>query len=256
LGPMAASARFERTYRVRFDEAGPGGALRSSGYLRYAQDLAGIHSQISGFDRDWYAGRGLTFLVRAVELDIVGDVQYGTELVTSTEVVGFRRVWARRRSEFRAPGSERPLAIAITDWVLLNARGAPSRVPAEIVDAFVDHEANFTPLRLDLPPTPANATAYAITVRRSEIDPMAHVNNAAYLDYLDEQLLVGSPADATLPLPRRYRAEFIASAEPGAQLAGQLWQAAPGSLYRLEDDDGREMLRARVETDLASWVGG
>lgn len=253
---MAAAARLERIYRVRFDEAGPGGGLRSSGYLRYAQDLAGIHSQSSGFDRDWYASRGLTFLVRAVELDIVGDVQYGTELVASTEVLGFRRVWARRRSEFRAPGAERPVAIAITDWVLLNARGAPTRVPAEIVEAFVELEANFTPMRLDLPPTPADASTYPIVVRRSEIDPMAHVNNAAYVDYLDEQLLHGSPPSATLPVPRRYRAEFIASAEPGTELAGRLWRAETASLYRLEDGEGRELLRARLETDASSWVGG
>ena len=36
---MTFATRLERGYRVRFDEAGPDGTLRSSGYLRYAQDL-------------------------------------------------------------------------------------------------------------------------------------------------------------------------------------------------------------------------
>lgn len=244
-----AAARLERPYRVRFDEAGPDGRLRSSGYLRYAQDLAWIHSESHGFDREWYATRGLTWLVRAVELDIVSEVTYGSELVVSTEVVGFRRVWARRRSEFHAPGTERPLAIAMTDWVLLNARGAPTRVLEEIVNVFVEPAVGFTPMRLDLPPAPADAGTYPIAVRRSEIDPMAHVNNAAYLDYLDEQLLTGSPPTASLDVPRRYRAEFIATAEPGAALMGQLWRAETSTLYRLEDAEAKELLRARVETD-------
>lgn len=253
---MAASARLERPYRVRFDEAGPDGRLRSSGYLRYAQDLAWLHSESAGFDHEWYTERGLTWLVRAVELDIVSAVEYGSELIVSTEVIGFRRVWARRRSEFHAAGSERPAAIAITDWVLLNARGAPTRVPIEIVEVFVEPQASFMPMRIELPPTPADANAFAWTVRRSELDPMAHVNNAAYLDYLDEGILTGFRPDAPLDVPRRYRAEFVASAEPGAELVGRGWQAETAWLYRLEDAGGREMLRAHLETDPANWVGG
>lgn len=253
---MAISARIERTYRVRFDEAGPDGRLRSSGYLRYAQDLAWIHSEGAGFGRDWYGERGLTWLVRAVELDVLSDVAFGNELIVSTEVVGFRRVWARRRSLFHLPGSERPAAEAITDWVLLNARGAPTRVPAELVGYFAGGVSNFTPLRLELPPTAADASVMAMSVRRSELDPMAHVNNAAYLDYLDEHYLWAARPRESLESPRRYRAEFIASAEPGTNLVGRGWQEERSWCYRLEADNGREMLRARLESDPATWVGG
>ena len=253
---MAVPARIEHSYRVRFDEAGPDGRLRSSGYLRYAQDLAWIHSESAGFGRDWYGERRLTWLVRAVELDIVAETAYGTELVVSTEVVGFRRVWARRLSEFHAPDSERPTAVAITDWVLLNERGAPTRVPNEIASIFVEPQMEFTPLRLGLPPTPADADAHQLTVRRSELDPMAHVNNAAYLDYLDEHYLAGRRARHPLEVPRRYRAEFIVSAEPDDRLVGHGWRDGPAWCYRLEADAGQEMLRARLESDPATWVGG
>ena len=60
--------RLTRTYRVRFDEAGPDGNLPAEGYLRYAQDLAWIHSETAGFGREWYGARGLTWLARAIEL--------------------------------------------------------------------------------------------------------------------------------------------------------------------------------------------
>jgi acyl-ACP thioesterase len=253
---VAVPARIERSYRVRFDEAGADGRLRSSGYLRYAQDLAWIHSDGAGFGRDWYRDRGLTWLVRAIELDIVEDVAYGTEMDVSTEVVAFRRVWARRRNEFRAPGSERPVAAAITDWVLLNERGAPTRVPAEIVRMFADPDSAFTPLRLQLQPTPKDARARELTVRRSEVDPMAHVNNAAYIDYLDEHFSAGRRPIQPMPVPRRYRAEFLVSVEPGNVLTGRGWSADVAWCYRLEDDTGRELLRARLEIDPATWVGG
>lgn len=187
---------------------------------------------------------------------MLDEIAYGSELTVSTEVVGFRRVLARRRSEFHAYGSEGPAAVAITDWVLLNAGGAPTRVPAEIVNAYVEPEANFTPMRVELPPTPADAQAFPLAVRRSELDPMAHVNNAAYLDFLDEHLLAGSAAHPTLDVPRRYRAEFISSAEPGAELVGRGWQGETCWFYRLEGSGPRDMLRARLEADPANWVGG
>ena len=65
--------RLVRPYRVRFDEAGPDGNLRASGFLRYAQDLAWVHSDSAGLGRDWYAAHGLTWLARAIQLEIVGQ---------------------------------------------------------------------------------------------------------------------------------------------------------------------------------------
>ena len=253
---MAFTRRIERSYRVRFDEAGPDGSLKSGGYLRFAQDLAWIHSESGGFGRDWYSGRGLTWLVRAIELDVLDEIAYGSEVTVSTEVIGFRRVWARRRSEFHAADSERKVAEAITDWVLLNERGIPTTVPAEIADAFVEPDTDFTPLRLRLPVTPPDAAELPMRVHRMEVDPMAHVNNAAYIDYLDEHFLAGQRARATMPLPRRYRAEFIASAEPYARLIGRGWDDGETWCYRLDDERGEEMLRARLEVDAATWVGG
>ena len=249
--------RIERSYRVRFDEAGPDGNLRSGGYLRFAQDLAWIHSESAGFGREWYGERGLFWLVRGVELEVLDAVEYGTELVVSTEVTGFRRVMARRRSEFRRPESERTIAFALTDWVLLNDAGRPVRPPTDIPEVF-GSASDFTPLRVELGALADDATERSFHVRRSEADPMAHVNNAGYLDYLDEQYLTvfDAPMDAPLPLPRRYRAEFVGSAVPGATLVGRSWQGETAWCYRLADDEGREMFRALLEVDPASWVGG
>jgi acyl-ACP thioesterase len=227
---------------VRFDEAGPSGHLRSSGFLRFAQDLAWIHSESAGFGRTWYIERGLTWLVRGVELDILEDVPYGAEVVVSTEVIGFRRFWARRRSEFTDPSTGQVLATAITDWVLLDSAGTPVRPPADIVAAFPAAPDPFTPLRLRLGQPAEGATRIEFAPRASELDPMGHVNNAAYLDYLDEQL--GQPATQR----RRYCLEFVLPAGPGMELLGRAWPDNRGWSYRLTDSGGRELLRATIET--------
>ncbi len=252
---MDVAPRLERTYRVRFDEAGPDGFLRASGFLRYAQDLAWIHSESAGFGRDWYRERGLFWLVRGVELDLLDDVDYGTELVVSTEVIGFRRVIARRRSEFHLPDSERPLATAITDWVLLKDSGRPAQPPAEIVAAFPPASGEFAPLRARVGTPPPDADEAVFAVRRSEADPMGHVNNAVYVDYLDEGFLRRAARHGRLPVPRRYRVEFAGSAVPGSRVTARSWSEPLAWSCSLVDESGHETLRATLETDPATWVG-
>ena len=68
-------------FRVRFDEAGPDGRLRTSVLLRYAQDVSWLHSTTRGFDRGWYAERGLTWLVRTAEVAVLAPIVVGEELV-------------------------------------------------------------------------------------------------------------------------------------------------------------------------------
>ena len=241
---MPITRRVERTYRVRFDEAGPDGALRASGFLRYAQDLAWVHSESAGFGRDWYRERGLTWLVRAIELDVFDEVPYGSELCVSTEVLGFRRVWARRRTEFTLAEHERSVALALTDWVLLDSGGRLVRPAREILDAF-EAPAEFRPLRLPAADPPARAATIEIRVRRADLDPMAHVNNATYLDYVDEVFLDQSGTQG-MPVPRSYRGEFNQPVEPDARLTGTSWTARDAWWLTL-DADGRSSFRASLD---------
>ncbi len=244
---------------MRFDEAGPDGYLRSSGFLRFAQDLAWIHSEAAGFGRTWYRERQMFWLVRGVELSILDNVEYGSELTVSTEVIGFRRVIARRKSEFRVAGSQRIAAEAITDWVLMSESGRPVRPPTELLDVFGEERGDYATLRvLHRQAVPADAVETLFRVRRSETDPMAHVNNAGYIDYVDEQHLsqFEAPPRASLPVPRRYRAEFAGAATPGAEVTAHSWQDDLAWCCRITDEAGSDVLRATLEVDPATWVGG
>lgn len=252
-GPPEARARsgerplrIVERYRVRFDEAMPGDRLRSSGFLRYIQDCAWAHSARLGYDRAWYAERGLAWLVRAIELEIRGDAPLYGELDVSTEVVGWRRIMARRLSEVRdAAGSL--VAVARIDWVLVNDAGVPTRLPPEFTVDFGVGMETFEPLKVALPATPDDAVRLPTAVRRQDLDPMAHVNNTVYLDYVEEAIASagGAVAASLTGLPRRYQLEYLASAVPGAELVGATWPLDGGQAYRLADEAGTEMLRAR-----------
>lgn len=233
-------------YRVRFDEAGPDGLLRTSVLLRYAQDVAWHHSASRGFDRHWYAERGLAWLVRAAEVAVLAAVEVGSELVGTTQVVGWRRVWARRRTEFH-DGAGDLAAWTQIDWVLLDARGAPTRIPAEFEPVFGAPAAAFGLARVALGDPPAHARQVEFTVRPQELDPMAHVNNAVYADWLEEAVIAAGDDRATRTIPRLARLEYAAPADAGGRLTADAWSASAGWSYRLRAGTGHELLRARLE---------
>ncbi|HKF84988.1 MAG TPA: acyl-ACP thioesterase domain-containing protein [Candidatus Limnocylindrales bacterium] len=241
-------------YRVRFDECGPDGVVRTSALLRYAQDVAWIHSERLGFDRAWYAQRRLAWVVRAAELGILADVPLGSTLSITTRISGFRKVWARRRTDAFLPDGTLVMW-GHTDWVMTDHRGMPGRVPPEFPAAFTITPGSFEPGRVPLPPTPESAQRIEMRVRPQDVDPMGHVNNAAYVDYLEESVAAaGEPGrEAIHAAPRRVRIEYVLAATPGSTMSGAAWQLREaggdggGWAWRLTDGDGGpDITRGRV----------
>ncbi|MEA2549724.1 MAG: hypothetical protein QOE42_2322 [Chloroflexota bacterium] len=230
-------------YRVRFDEAGADGRVRTSALLRYAQDVAWRHSEDLGFDRRWYMERGRWWVVRALELEVLGPISMGRTLRLSTAVIGHRRIWARRLGECRlADGSL--VARVTTDWVILDARGRLVRIPEDFGLSFSNPELSGEILRVEQEDPPTPPTRLEIRVRPQDLDPMAHVNNAAYLDWIEEVLLAAGRTDAVNALPRRLRLEYRASAGPGDTVAATAWDGPTGWNVRISRTDGAELVRA------------
>jgi acyl-ACP thioesterase len=219
--------------------------LRSSGLLRYAQDIAWMHSEALGFDRAWYAERSLAWLVRAAAVDVRAPIPMGATIAVSTEVLGYRKVWARRRAEFVVDASL--AATVLTDWVLVDGRGRLTRLPPVFESRFPGTQVLEAILRVELPASPSDAVRRRFAVRRHELDPMAHVNNAVYLDWFEESLAaMPDGAQAVGALPRSYRLEYAASAEPDAVVDAATWRDGSGWLHR-QSNDGVDLLRARLD---------
>lgn len=251
-------------YRVRFDEAGPNGRARISTLLRYAQDVAWRHSEDLGFDREWYRARGVGWVVRAVELELHAPIPMGHTLRVSTAVVGHRRIWARRLGECHLSDG-RLAARLTTDWVLLDGRNRIVRIPDDFGVVFVIPEVDSEILRVPPPDGPV-ASSLTLGVRPRDIDPLNHVNNAVYMDWLDEALEAagwrpapGDTGDAGHASAGRgagedidgvgaaesWRLEYRSAAERDDEIVVDLHGDAAAWQARIRRPDGLELLRAQ-----------
>ena len=231
-------------YRIRFDEAGPDGLVRASTLLRYAQDVAWRHSEHLGFDRGWYQARGVGWVVRGLDLELLEPSPMGHTLRVSTAVVGHRRIWARRLGECRLADG-RLAARITTDWVLLDSRNRIVRIPADFGLAFTNPEIRSEIVRVP-PPDGLPVRTLDVRVRVSELDPLDHVNNAVYVDWLDEALVAAGWGVATA-LPRRARVEYLASAERDDDVAVELYGDAKRWAAVIRRSDGLDLVRASGE---------
>ena len=241
----ATGSIFTADYRVRFDEAGPDGRARTSTLLRYAQDVAWQHSEARGFDRDWYAVRGLAWVVRSVGLELLAPISMGQRLRLTTQVIGHRRIWARRLAEAwpaeARAGATEPFARVITDWVILDSRGRPVRIPSDFGLDFASPEVQGE-IQHAAPPSGAPGPPFRLRVRPQDLDPVGHVNNAAYLDWLEEAFL-DDAAPTAFVLPRTTTIEYLASAGPGDEVEVRTWRDADAWQARMTTG-GAEVLRA------------
>lgn len=85
---------------------------------------------------------------------------------------------------------------------------------------------------------------------------MGHVNNAVYLDWLEEALALAGRDELVGCYPRRYRLEYVRAAGPRLELETALWPDDRGWACLLRDPDGRDLLRGHLESDPAAWMGG
>jgi acyl-CoA thioester hydrolase len=233
---------FVAGYRVRFDEAGSDGRARTSALLRYAQDVAWRHSEDLGFDRVWYTQRGRWWVARAVDLAVLAPIPMGRTLRVTTAVIGHRRIWARRFSECRL--ADGTLAATVTtDWVILDDRGRLVRIPEDFGLSFSNPVLAGDIVRVEQPDPPPEASRLAIRVRPQDLDPMGHVNNATYLDWIEEGLAELEPGSNPAAVPRTVRLEYRASAGPGDAVTVASWLDGERWHARIARDDGVEFVR-------------
>jgi acyl-CoA thioester hydrolase len=180
-----------RAFRVRYYECDANGHLNSAYYLRYMQETAFDASTTAGYDLARYDQMQRYWLIRESQVEYISPLHYNQRVEVTTWIADFRRVTSRRAYEFRLAETGELAAQAFTDWVFLDtANNRPASIPRGLVDDFFPEGApaqfpHRTPYPSS-PPPPPGVFGIHLRVAWQDIDAMQHVNNAVYMEYLNE----------------------------------------------------------------------
>jgi acyl-CoA thioester hydrolase len=179
---------FIRTFRVREYECDLYGHVNNANYLRYMQQAAIEASADVGFDSRRYRELGTLWLIRETEIEYRKPVFPGQMVQVRTWVADFRRIVSRRMYAMTVDGE--PVASAYTDWVYVD-RGTqrPVRIPADMALAFMPEGGSGEVIErvpLVVPPLPPQPVHIQHHVEWGDLDGAGHVNNAVYLNFLEE----------------------------------------------------------------------
>jgi acyl-CoA thioester hydrolase len=260
----------ERTFRVRHYECDAYGHVNHANYLRYMQEAAMDASAAVGYDVARYDAMQRHWLIRETDINYLRPLVYGDSVIVKTWVADFRRVRSRRAYALRHATTGEPVAEAHTDWVYLDtATLRPITIPLEMIAAFYpeglpDARPHRAPFPAAPPPPPGMFTLRQ-QVEWRDLDQAQHVNNAAYMAYI-ENCGIGVAAahgwtmtrmmEAGFGLvARRYRIEYQQPAVFGDELEIATWLSPPRrssvvrhyTVSRLMD--GQLLARAHV-----TWV--
>lgn len=227
-------AIFQETFRVRHYECDAYGHVNHANYLRYMEQAALDASAAVGYDEARYEAIGHFWLIRETEVEYLRPLVYGDSVAVSTWVEDFRRVRSRRLYEFHHAVTSDLVARATTDWVYLERDTLrPASIPPDMVAAFApDGDVPTAPPRDHFPaapPPPPGVYTMNRVVEWRDIDAAGHVNNATYMNYMEE---CGIRAVASVGwtmermrqegaaiVARRHRIEYRQQAVHGEELA-------------------------------------
>lgn len=180
-----------RQFRIRFYECDAYGHVNNANYARYMAETAFDASAAAGFADEEYHRLNMIWLIRDTEIEFLRPLRYRETAEVTTWVEDFRRVRSRRRYEIRRAGEEEVCARGVTDWVLLDRTTLrPVSVPIEMKQAFFPEGVPEQAPRREPFPKPPTPPPGAVTIQRPvawvDVDPAQHVNNAKYLNYMEE----------------------------------------------------------------------
>lgn len=188
-----------------------------------------------------YREVGTSFVVRSMLVVHHRETAYGDALRGTTWVSRFRREMLSTR-EVRIADASGPVASARQEWVHVSAALAPARGSKELLDAFPVEPGPEGDVPPELP-TLAHAVephpphVFSFPAWSTWMDPLAHANHPAYVDWCDEAIcraMLGAGLDPVALVPVGedvlFKSGVVAGEDVRVETTAEGWTASGAAI--------------------------
>lgn len=222
VAPRPDGRVFGLEMRPLLGDCAPSGRIRLDAIARWLQDVAFADVEEAGVAANAF------WVLRRTRIEVERFPRFSERCLVRTFCSGIGRMWAERRTTItavdevggqRATDGAKPLVEAIALWIHLDPeRRVPSPLTPEELETYgasagdrhVHHR-----LRHPRPHTAVPAGSWSF--RETDCDLADHVNNAAYWEPLEEELLERERREGVELVGADAEIEFRTPAQPGAK---------------------------------------
>jgi acyl-ACP thioesterase len=173
--------------RVGFFELNTDLTLRTKFLLNYFQEAATVHSDRAGYGFKKLMAQGKAWTLYRIGINIHRPPALGDDLQVHTWSWGMGGIRAYR--DFEIWSADEKLVSATSVWVLIDLnRKKILRIPSDARECYTVED--IRALDMDIDTWKPNMKfdpdrVKSISTRPSDYDPLGHVNNALYFDFLE-----------------------------------------------------------------------
>ncbi len=243
LGAPPEGRVFRIHRRPQLADCAPSGRIRLDALARWMQDIAYADVEDVGLERV------AVWVLRRSRIRVARFPVFGEHCEVRTFCSGIGRMWAERRTTVTLAGEEGaggPLVDGVALWVHLDPeRRLPSPVTAAELEVYATAAGGRrVPARLRHPRPDQVEARSDWHFRHTDADIADHINNAAYWEPLEDELLRSSREIAQIDA----ELEFRVPAQPGTKRI-----LVSGPRRWITEPDGEEVY---ASTHVMSAVSG
>ena len=199
---------YRTSRRVHLGDVGAQGELRLEALSRFIQDVA----TDDALEAELRAHLGGTWVLRRLVVEILDPPHFNDDVSIATFCSGVGHAWAERRTDLTTP-SGALLARTVAIWVFIDeAGGRPLALGDNFLKLFgTSAQGRKVSARLGHRRPTDDAQSREWALRESDYDFLDHVNNARYLEAVEDELVGRLPKHR----PMRAELEFRGAVERG-----------------------------------------
>jgi acyl-ACP thioesterase len=211
----------EPPVRPGLADCAPTGRVRLDALARFVQDIAYADANDVGMSRT------TAWVVRRTRMRVARFPRFGERLELATFCSGLGRMWAERRTSIAGDGGGEVEVVSI--WVRLDpVRGRPVPLTEEELAVWSESTAGRKVTARLRHPAPENPDdVFPWRFRHTECDLAGHINNAAYLQPLEDQLIQDNDLES-IDVEIEYRSPAQAGEKLVLCQGARRWITSPG----------------------------